>query len=92
MKNLFVISKTPVKISVAWRNAREMFRLKGAFKDEFLPHAVIGREINVLKKLTIQKRINLSCHFGGINLKFHALPLLRSCEKWQEHEREQDQI
>ena len=49
-----IIHKPAVEIAVTRMNARILLRLKRAFLYQFLPHAIIGTEIDVLKKLSIE--------------------------------------
>ena len=89
MKDILIIGEPAVKIPVTRMDTGKLLGLERTLEYQFLPHTIVGRKIDVLKKLTIQKRVNLSSNLGGINFKFHLLLLLRSCGQWQENKRQQ---
>ena len=63
MEHDIVVHKPAVEIAVTGRNAREVLILERPFVQQFLPHSVVGREIDVLEKLTVEHRIYESRRF-----------------------------
>ena len=39
-------------------DARKLLRFERAFLDEFLPHAIVGREIDVLEELAVEHLVD----------------------------------
>jgi hypothetical protein len=77
MEDIVVIHVTSVKESVSRMDSRILLRLERAFIDKFLPHSVVGREIDVLEKLSIEHRIDSAGRL--LRAYINAYLLLREC-------------
>ena len=47
-----------VEVTVAWWNARILFRLERTFLNQFLPHTVVGTEIDMLEELSVEHLVD----------------------------------
>ena len=68
MQHLLIVHKPTIEIAIAWMDTWIMFRLERAFENQFLPNAIVGREVDMFEQLTIQQFVDIAISLLCIDL------------------------